>query len=116
MQPPETNHHHPPALQANKADPEQGTIADVLPAWDASQVADVAVVGCGPAGLALAAELGKLGLSVALIGRDVPFVNNYGVWLDEFEALGLKHTLDAREWWRSRRDRWSCLMVPHVDV
>jgi lycopene epsilon-cyclase len=55
-------------------------------------------VGCGPAGLKLAAELAKLGLTVALVGRDAPFVNNYGVWIDEFEALGLESTLDAREW------------------
>ena len=28
-------------------------------------------------------------------GRDQPFVNNYGVWTDEYSALGLQHTLDA---------------------
>jgi hypothetical protein len=49
---------------------------------------DVAVIGCGPAGLALAAQLGVRGLSVALLGPDLPFVNNYGVWVDEMEALG----------------------------
>lgn len=27
-------------------------------------------------------------------GPDAPFVNNYGVWVDEFEALGLAHTLE----------------------
>ncbi len=30
-------------------------------------------------------------------GNDVPFVNNYGVWKDEFKDLGLEGTLD-REW------------------
>ncbi len=30
-------------------------------------------------------------------GLDTPFVNNYGVWLDEFSALGLSHTLE-RSW------------------
>lgn len=30
-------------------------------------------------------------------GNDVPFVNNYGVWVDEFKALGLEHTLE-RSW------------------
>jgi lycopene epsilon-cyclase len=30
-------------------------------------------------------------------GRDTPFVNNYGVWEDEFAALGLQDTLD-RTW------------------
>lgn len=27
-------------------------------------------------------------------GHDVPFVNNYGVWEDEFRELGLAHTLN----------------------
>jgi 2-polyprenyl-6-methoxyphenol hydroxylase-like FAD-dependent oxidoreductase len=36
---------------------------------------DACIVGCGPAGLALAAELGAQGVSVALIGATfcVPF-------------------------------------------
>lgn len=28
-------------------------------------------------------------------GLDTPIVNNYGVWLDEFNALGLSHTLEC---------------------
>lgn len=50
-------------------------------------VLDLVIVGCGPAGLSLAAESAKRGLSVGLIGPDVPFVNNYGVWVDEFQGL-----------------------------
>lgn len=42
------------------------------------------MVGCGPAGMCLAAEAAKEGLSVGLVGPDLPFVNNYGVWTDEF--------------------------------
>ena len=53
------------------------------------------MVGAGPAGLALAAALGARGLTVTLLSRDTPFVNTYGVWVDEFEALGLAHTLEA---------------------
>lgn len=49
-------------------------------------VLDLVVIGCGPAGLALAAESAKLGLSVGLIGPDLPFTNNYGVWEDEFRG------------------------------
>lgn len=45
---------------------------------------DLVVVGCGPAGMCLAAEAAKEGLSVGLVGPDLPFVNNYGVWTDEF--------------------------------
>lgn len=82
-------------LQAAKQDPEQPAIASVLPPPDdASAVADAAVVGCGPAGLALAAELAKRGVNVVLVGLDAPFVNNYGVWRDEFAEVGLEGTLD----------------------
>jgi hypothetical protein len=49
-------------------------------------VLDLVVIGCGPAGLALAAESAKLGLKVGLIGPDLPFTNNYGVWEDEFKG------------------------------
>lgn len=82
-------------LQASKRDSEQPSITTRLQPLDLSQTADIAVVGCGPAGLFLAAELAKRGLNVALLGNDVPFVNNYGVWTDEFKALGLEHTLEC---------------------
>lgn len=50
---------------------------------------DLVVIGCGPAGLALAAESAKLGLRVGLVGPDLPFTNNYGVWEDEFKGIDL---------------------------
>ena len=56
------------AQQAGKRDAEQPPIASVLTPFDVATTADVAVVGAGPAGLALAAELAKRGLNVALIG------------------------------------------------
>lgn len=57
-------------LQANKEDGEQPMIADTLEAFDpASGASDVCVVGCGPAGLALAAELAGKGIHVALVGE-----------------------------------------------
>ena len=96
------------AQQAGKQDSEQPTLGSALPALDpattttsdassssSAATLDVAVVGAGPAGLALAAELAATGLSVALVSPESKFVNNYGVWLDEFQALGLEHTLDA---------------------
>lgn len=49
-------------------------------------VLDLVVIGCGPAGLSLAAESAKKGLKVGLIGPDLPFTNNYGVWEDEFKG------------------------------
>ena len=148
-------------MQASKADDDQPRVGSVLGRFDAQRgAADAAVVGCGPAGLALAAELASRGVQVALIGaccvrcqqcvtkgclnlnfasmyaciagqvhhsyfasrldqgshvmpcvncmaqtihtvnvvdlpgRDAPFVNNYGVWEDEFTELGLAHTLE----------------------
>lgn len=30
-----------------------------------------------------------------LTGLDVPIVNNYGVWIDEYRALGMEHTLEC---------------------
>ena len=47
------------------------------------------MIGCGPAGLSLAAESAKKGLRVGLIGPDLPFTNNYGVWEDEFKGIVL---------------------------
>jgi len=59
---------------------------------------DILVVGTGPAGLALAGELARCAggrARVGLVGPDVPFVNTYGVWEDEFEELGLSHCLET---------------------
>lgn len=53
---------------------------------DGGELLDMVVIGCGPAGLALAAESAKLGLKVGLVGPDLPFTNNYGVWEDEFKG------------------------------
>lgn len=52
----------------------------------ADETLDLVVVGCGPAGMCLAAEAAKQGLNVGLVGPDMPFVNNYGVWTDEFDG------------------------------
>lgn len=87
--------------QASKSDEDQEKIASVLKkAVPGQDIADVIVVGCGPAGLSLASDLGARGCNVILVGHDVPFVNNYGVWEDEFVELGLEHTLD-RVWKKS---------------
>jgi lycopene beta-cyclase len=54
---------------------------------------DVAVIGAGPAGLSLASALASQGATVVLLdpALDAPWPNHYGVWRDEFEALGLAH-------------------------
>ncbi|KFK27261.1 hypothetical protein AALP_AA8G359000 [Arabis alpina] len=77
-------------MQQNKDMDEQSKLVDKLPPISIGDGAlDLVVIGCGPAGLALAAESAKLGLKVGLIGPDLPFTNNYGVWEDEFKDLGL---------------------------
>ncbi len=57
-------------LQAAKEDEEQPLIAHSLQSFNLDEAADVCVIGCGPAGLALSSELAKQGLSVCLIGND----------------------------------------------
>ncbi|XP_010656042.1 lycopene epsilon cyclase, chloroplastic-like isoform X1 [Vitis vinifera] len=82
-------------MQQNKAMDEQSKLADKLPQISIEDgTLDLVVIGCGPAGLALAAESAKLGLSVGLIGPDLPFTNNYGVWEDEFKDLGLGRCIE----------------------
>ena len=90
-------------FQQRKVFKDQSPLADVLPPLASGETVDALVVGAGPAGLAVAAEMAKRGVSVGLIAPDTPFVNNYGVWLDEFAELGLEHTLlhkydDALVW------------------
>ena len=46
---------------------------------------DVAVVGDGPAGLALAAACRTLGLAVAVVGDGRPWSATYGMWRDEVD-------------------------------
>ncbi len=59
---------------------------------------EVVVVGSGPAGLGVATAAAERGLSVALVAPDPErrWPNNYGVWLDELEPLGLQAHLEAR--------------------
>lgn len=57
------------------------------------------VLGAGPAALVIAAELAERGLAVnGLAPADPasPWVNTYGIWVDEVEALGLTGLLSHR--------------------
>jgi lycopene cyclase-like protein len=61
---------------------------------------DVLVIGAGPAALAIAAELGERGLTVAGLAPTDPaaaWVNTYGIWAEEVDQLGLGHLL-AHRW------------------
>ncbi|KAI9121602.1 hypothetical protein K1719_008635 [Acacia pycnantha] len=70
-----------------------------LPLYDSSKgvVVDLAVVGGGPAGLAVAQQVSEAGLSVCAIDPNPRLIwpNNYGVWVDEFEAMDLLDCLDT---------------------
>ncbi|KAK3016816.1 hypothetical protein RJ639_006355 [Escallonia herrerae] len=82
-------------MQQRKSMDNQSKLADKLPRIVSGDgILDLVVIGCGPAGLALAMESAKLGLSVGLIGPDLPFTNNYGVWEDEFKDLGLERCIE----------------------
>ncbi|XP_068650229.1 lycopene epsilon cyclase, chloroplastic [Aristolochia californica] len=82
-------------MQERKPMEEQGRISDKLPPISSGEsVLDLVVIGCGPAGLSLAAESAKKGLRVGLVGPDLPFTNNYGVWVDEFKDLGLEECIE----------------------
>ncbi|PKA57296.1 Lycopene epsilon cyclase, chloroplastic [Apostasia shenzhenica] len=82
-------------MQEQKSMEKQSKIADKLLAMSSGgPMLDLIVIGCGPAGLSLAAEAAKRELSVGLIGPDLPFTNNYGVWEDEFKGLGLEGCIE----------------------
>ncbi|QDZ18931.1 lycopene beta cyclase [Chloropicon primus] len=57
---------------------------------------DLVIVGAGPSGLAVAERVASSGRKVCVVDPKPTAVwpNNYGVWIDEFEALGLEDCLD----------------------
>ncbi|KDP39845.1 hypothetical protein JCGZ_04190 [Jatropha curcas] len=57
---------------------------------------DVIIVGTGPAGLRLAEQVSRFGIKVCCVDPSplCMWPNNYGVWVDEFESLGLIDCLD----------------------
>ena len=60
---------------------------------------DALVIGAGPAGLSIGADLSKRGLKVsglAPTSPQTPWVNTYGIWCDELETLNLSHLLKHR--------------------
>ena len=63
--------------------------------------ADVAVIGDGPAGSALASALNRLGVDVVLIGPDEPWSATYTTWADDVEGLELLNGMDP---WAHRFD------------
>ena len=58
-----------------------------LDALTASTAVDLAVVGDGPAGLALAAAARAVGLAVVVVGDGRPWTATYGTWRDDVADL-----------------------------
>ncbi|KAJ6739440.1 UBIQUINONE BIOSYNTHESIS MONOOXYGENASE COQ6 MITOCHONDRIAL [Salix koriyanagi] len=63
---------------------------------DRSRCFDVIIIGTGPAGLRLAEQVSRYGVKVCCVDPSPlsMWPNNYGVWVDEFESLGLVDCLD----------------------
>ena len=57
---------------------------------------DVIIIGAGPAGLRLAEQVSRFGIHVCCVDPSPLSIwpNNYGVWVDEFQDLGLEDCLD----------------------
>ncbi|MBA0739890.1 hypothetical protein Gogos_013117 [Gossypium gossypioides] len=57
---------------------------------------DVIIIGTGPGGLRLAEQVSQYGIKVCCVDPSPLsfWPNNYGVWVDEFESLGLVECLD----------------------
>jgi lycopene beta-cyclase len=59
---------------------------------------DILVIGAGPAGLAASAAFARAGLDVGCLAPAHPsaWPNNYGVWEDDIDGLGLQDCYDRR--------------------
>lgn len=70
-----------------------------LPAHDlaTSPYVDLIVCGAGPSGVAVAERVAQAGFSVVVVDPQPLGVwpNNYGVWVDEFVAMGLEDCLEV---------------------
>lgn len=58
---------------------------------------DLVIAGAGPSGLAVGERVARAGYSVCIIDPAPLGIwpNNYGVWVDEFEAMGLGDCLEV---------------------
>lgn len=66
---------------------------------DKEQMADVLVIGSGPAGMFLATALEQRGIEVeglSAVSPEKPWPNTYGIWADELESLGMSDFLSHR--------------------
>jgi lycopene beta-cyclase len=63
----------------------------------AAPFVDLVVAGAGPSGLSVAERVARAGYKVCVVDPDPLGIwpNNYGVWVDEFEAMGLEECLEV---------------------
>ncbi len=83
---------------------------------------DLVIAGAGPSGLAVASRVASAGYRVAIVAPDTLgiWVNNYGVWIDEFESMGLNDCFDtvwesATVWLNSEEERTLTRPYARVD-
>src|SRR6185312_2215713 len=77
----------PPQPGRRRAVPAHGGPRALTEAADATGLADLAVIGDGPAGLALAAAARATGLGVVVVGDGAPWTATYGTWRDDVPSL-----------------------------
>nr|ANY98896.1 chloroplast lycopene beta-cyclase [Dunaliella salina]QIW94443.1 carotene synthesis related protein [Dunaliella salina] len=107
QQKPETPYFSPPAPSVTgpvqyyyrepSAWPTQQDVQVVYHDLQSQPTADLLVVGSGPSGLAVAERVAAGGFSVCVIDLDpyAPMIPNYGVWVDEMQAMGLEECLEV---------------------
>ena len=63
---------------------------------DSTAKLDLVVAGGGPSGIAVAERVSAAGYKVCVVDPAplAHWPNNYGVWVDEFEAMGLQDCLE----------------------
>ena len=85
------------AERAGAAEAEAGPVGGPGEGGAEARTYDVVVVGAGPAGLGVAARVAGQGFRVCLVDPDPEayWPNNYGVWVDEFEAMGLEDCFET---------------------
>jgi hypothetical protein len=58
---------------------------------------DLVVAGAGPSGVAVAERVAAAGFTVCVVDPTphAPWPNNYGAWVDEFQAMGLEDCMEV---------------------
>mmetsp|Transcript_19578 Transcript_19578/g.46506 ORF Transcript_19578/g.46506 Transcript_19578/m.46506 type:complete len:691 (-) Transcript_19578:123-2195(-) len=92
------------ALKASGAEQDTVSTAGIeFKVASTQKLYDAAIVGTGPAACAIAEAMAKEGMRVAIVGPiKGAWPNNYGVWMDEWEELGLPRSCVEYEYKTTR--------------